>query len=585
MFEKQFVCSSIKKQYQLLLALFLILFSSSLFAQENEFTLVMSEQDERSLKEFVHALFFGSQGGYVLYGDKPVCTEHYTTAYSGGLFSVGHHFYSSLSEGMRVWKKLGLSCESPQFLFVSKQRDPEGLDTRLLVINKEAFKRVFEEHAVFFRYHLGSQLTAEQLLNELVYGQEDFFSILKHDNVLIGLLLGFGMENALVVSRTENMRDALFKETKNKFSIVNHLPFVKSQGDFSPPFKSSLLKPSIGFSSLEEEIQTLEKQTRFASIALEKYAPQITFGRVSDSPYNMGLVGRYEETQLKLIHLLDQPDYLEAVLSQFYGKKMRIQVEHVPQEDVFAAINMPNLVAKCLLTHYEFDFPYDRLKNISKYIEGMQAAEQRSDAHYLAPFPWRTMDFYSSEDDFFWRGFKAWSFYKFYPHADFQAVVKELNQIESVALVPAFYKAAQRLHAVIFENIKSYEEAVAQAQFQTHDPQMSCLVKDRLYYKQINPGTGAVIKKDQKINFSYKLLTMNHHLIEEQKEGEVLDLSRAIKGFRIGLVGKRVGEKGILFIHPDWGFKMYHTPPYYSPYLTAEFEIHETNSFSQESLE
>jgi len=61
--------------------------------------------------------------------------------------------------------------------------------------------------------------------------------------------------------------------------------------------------------------------------------------------------------------------------------------------------------------------------------------------------------------------------------------------------------------------------------------------------------------------------------MEDYKEGKLVDLKRAIRGFRESMSSMRVGESGVLYIHPDWGLKNHNQFPYYSPFLVAEFEI------------
>jgi len=69
---------------------------------------------------------------------------------------------------------------------------------------------------------LGPNVTAEGLLEQLTNPRETFYSVLKDDKVLIGILLGFGPQNAIHVSRLENLEEMLYSAE-------------------TPPFKSRLL--------------------------------------------------------------------------------------------------------------------------------------------------------------------------------------------------------------------------------------------------------------------------------------------------------------------------------------------------------
>jgi len=88
------------------------------------------------------------------------------------------------------------------------------------------------------------------------------------------------------------------------------------------------------------------------------------------------------------------------------------------------------------------------------------------------------------------------------------------------------------------------------------------LVKDKLYYKVITPGTGKAIKDLSYSSplISFKEKTINGEILSEASSGVRLPFSEVIAGLRNGLEGIRVGEKREIFIHPDLAYGEFPKP-------------------------
>lgn len=81
------------------------------------------------------------------------------------------------------------------------------------------------------------------------------------------------------------------------------------------------------------------------------------------------------------------------------------------------------------------------------------------------------------------------------------------------------------------------------------------LIKDKLYYKIEKSGTGPEITEDPLIQYKVKTLVggkeEQFHQIPEPKS---ILLKATIKGFSLGVQGMRIGEKRLLYIHPDLAY-------------------------------
>ena len=60
-------------------------------------------------------------------------------------------------------------------------------------------------------------MTAQDLSKKILDDDQTYYSLLKKDKVLIGNILGFGMQNSLYGSRIENIQEAIDEESSPPF--------------------------------------------------------------------------------------------------------------------------------------------------------------------------------------------------------------------------------------------------------------------------------------------------------------------------------------------------------------------------------
>ncbi|CCB87169.1 macrophage infectivity potentiator [Parachlamydia acanthamoebae UV-7] len=100
------------------------------------------------------------------------------------------------------------------------------------------------------------------------------------------------------------------------------------------------------------------------------------------------------------------------------------------------------------------------------------------------------------------------------------------------------------------------------------DPCLLTLNKERLYYRKIKEGNGEILKREDIPLLNYQIRLRNGEVVFDK-----VDLKRAIRGFKEGLVGRKIGEKGILYIHPEWGYQDFFMTPYADKLLEVNFEV------------
>lgn len=518
----------------------------------------VSIKEEKILRNFFNFILWGSEVGYVLYGSKPICFEGYGVLHPNQIDKIGSPLYVALTQGIKLWKQLKLPVETPRYEIILE-------DSLFLCVNKQEFKNIFERYESLFRYTLGPNVTAEKLLKQFRNGH--YLDALKNDNVLIGLSLGFGFENCLFVSRLENLREALYRNRKRKI----HPFFEKRDSNFKPPYFCCSLEPNMGYPSIQNEIDELDKKIDFASPLLTNYSPQLIFGKVLDQEKNKELLKNYENTQLYLINVLDHPNWLEEILTHFFQEPTKLNIHNTALED---RINYSNLVYEAILMCFQ-DLYEKSEDSLNDFVEGMRISNKRSDAHYLAPFPAQIDRAFPEKSESFLTGFNMWSYYKFnQPQTNVEKVIdqlkSDLNRNHKID-----EEQFGELHRHIFEMMDHHEETLAKDHFQKIElkPHVKCLVKGKLYYEPMCIGKGEEINAKSNIEVSYTLETIYGNIIAKEEHYN-LDLKRAIRGFREAFLSMKKDEEGLLYIHPDWGIKDYHSPPYFSPYLIAKFKIH-----------
>ncbi len=560
---------NLKTYLRFFLLISIFIYPFKLHAKE----LTLTKNEANSLKQFFHALLWGSQVGYVLYGQKPICFEGCSKDIFNGIFTKGHHLTVSINEGLEVWNKLQIGFDFPNFMIINQNITNNY--SLVLFINKDALKHVFNEHSSLFRYRLGADLSADKLLDLLKY--KDLFTVLNNDAVLIGLLLGFGFENSLHIGRLENIYDDLYfyKSVNKNFSDL----FLFKFKQILPALQKHSLKPSFNYSSLQQELEDLSNKTEYASPSLEFYSPQLIFGKVANCLENDERIEHYENVQLKIIEILDQENWLEQIFSQFFGEPIKLTIEeHLKESRLGQNLEWSKIMAEIFFSKFMTEFEGAIDTKFQEFLAGMKEADLREDAHYLAPFPIDLNEAYPSKEKEFLLGFKIWSFYKFNPNLfSLKNILQELKDHRTNEIdLSAFHAPIMQMQWDTFHNIDQHEHSLALSYFQKFDnlnfSGVKCIAPNRLYYQEIHQGEGAAIKEDQILKVSYTLKTACGHILEEE-ENRAIDLRRAIKGFRKSFPTLRIGEKGILYIHPEWGIKKYLSPPYYSPYLLAEFKI------------
>ena len=210
-------------------ALFFALMISSCIAGP-----VIEEEDRKILRPFFRMLLTQETVGYVLLGDKPAALIGYLDHLSwkhpidslAGWTSYYRKGNQREKKSWQVWKKYS-SGISQKFLILEEMSASCPHANDILVINCELFCKVVNENRDDFEKVLERTVTGEQLLEEAKRWPLRSV-LLKGNEALLGIILGFGKNNSWRFAKRENMKKfGLFPKKEDQTGKVR-LPIFRA---------------------------------------------------------------------------------------------------------------------------------------------------------------------------------------------------------------------------------------------------------------------------------------------------------------------------------------------------------------------
>lgn len=501
---------------------------------ENSFqvspTIILSPEETAILDRFINVMFKYSEGGYVLYGMKPMCFHGFNVFDSFGGDCEVHRQYVYLREGASLWKKIFQNKMSNIIIHIYDRPENQADDVvGILFINKKMFCETVEKNIALFQYVLGPNVTPLALLDRLTDPNTSFDSVLKSDRVLMGILLGFGVQNALHVSRIENLQVA-YLSSPEQFPWKNRLTSLNSLlGGYQDVLLLSSeqrigatdLNPSFSYTSLEEEIRDAISKIECSSQKLLEKRPYFIFGRLLQDEESDFLIRDLEETQEKIIALLNSDQPLQPILKMVYPNCLiELQRELTIPTPVSIAADrnhLQTIVAKNTWA----SICNETLLFINGFYKGMQDAN---------------------------KGNKDLSIDSTGHYEILKAVVRAKENAER----------ADRFFAELDKDVNAVP-----------------VKRGEIYYKVLQKGDGEILDFQQTVKVHCRAITPDGLVIcDTWANGSpiVVELSEAIQGFAWGMKGMQEGEIREIFMHPKVAYGIYTTLEK-GIYLRAEVQL------------
>lgn len=505
------------------------------------FALELSLQDQAVLEKFFLTLIQDSEGGYVLAGNKPVCINGFKEKDYFLHESENHKTSVFLKEGVNVLKaKLPRKTSSNIILHYYDKPDPAISNwVHLLLVNQEIFFKTVNANQPLFQYVLGPEVRSSTLLEKLIDPEQYFHSVLKNDKVLIGIILGYGVQNALYESRMEMLMDSHLAPELPPFKsllpeyIHSHPAMKEMMLVMSEQISPEKVEASFGFNTTNEEMRTLYAQMDVSSPNLSQKKPSFIFGKLKSDSETHALIPRLEQTQEVLEELIDSEDFLPQLLKQVYPDQSFV-FEKGSEPFYFSFKEetlqwLPVIVASNLYVHLQDESEIYR----KAFLEGIQKAN--------SPISER-------------------------PQPMFQE-----------------YEMAR----ILLNTKYNLEEARVKFSQLDNDPDYIRVVPQGLYYKQLEKGSQNRVSSETNVLLHYTITTSKNTLLSDTRLSGVpkwVDLNQTIPGFAFAVKGMGVGESREVYIHPDYGYGFLTTLNEKGSYLKVVVQLLDIDSHVAEDV-
>ncbi len=502
------------------------------------FLVSLSEEERSNLDAFIQILLEHSGVGYVLLEEKPMTFLPFGQSYQ--IFPyIPPGNAIRMCKGLPVFQKMMGQLPIKKYSMSLVPFDSENAFFQF--IHKKRLKEVIEENETLFQYGLGCFADTSYLMNEFLKGERHLYSILNEDVTLVGIVLGFGAKNAMMCSRYEKLLNYSISSLNPPYRMHEDCKPIQRSFRYAnfnePSTQKTKLQPSIGFNSIEEELLSNETQGRScSSYNLFNYLPKLVFGHYGDQAFDEQ-IKRYEETQLKLIKLLDSEslteDFLTLLVSDEIegGSQINAQLlEATPSSSLPKLQNeseINEIISLALLDIYDFFFPGElKERYFSDYIKGMLEVEQSEELknEYLC------LDSVS----------------KLYAERYAKDVLERKDKADSF-----FSRLAQ-------------------------DVRFQPVIPQKVYYQILQEGSDDSVKIDQNhrlLNGRYAVYSeAGVFLVGTDIKSVELDLSEMLPAFAQALLGAKIGERREIYIHPSFGYGLW-TNDQTGAYLRFEVSI------------
>lgn len=189
----------------------------------------IQDNDRVQLEQFFQHLLWSEQFAYTLFGNKPLsiigCKKILP---NGEIVGKNLQFYHVLIQYWNVWKKYESLFPMHDYVLLAKE-DENWI--QIMLINRRSCLETISAHLDLFQEALDSKLTPNELLDQIIASKDLFRHGLKNHYSLYGLLLGYGLENAMGFEELYSKKMGLpkkpipFHEDDVLLPLKLHLPF------------------------------------------------------------------------------------------------------------------------------------------------------------------------------------------------------------------------------------------------------------------------------------------------------------------------------------------------------------------------
>ncbi|PWU14973.1 MAG: hypothetical protein C5B45_03530 [Chlamydiae bacterium] len=268
----------------------------------------ISEKESLFMEALLQSMIFEQDFGYTLFGDKPVSlAEYFLNPSFDTIFFGKRGSLFPIAEAWSILEKNVLCHLQGNYLLLKQANHTKNFcPFQIIIINKSSFLQTVTEHLDLFCKLLEKKLDPKELLDEVIFNQRSLWDILKGNQALYGIVLGYGKKNSLAFKRRWELGQVFSFNHQNALSNPLYYP-----------------RPSKRFSSSEEEYRYFEEQHDFFDIRTSPLSPLIPpcFMIMKDIDIETKLLEKkYKKTFKKLIEIYAKGDFWSITLEHLMRK-------------------------------------------------------------------------------------------------------------------------------------------------------------------------------------------------------------------------------------------------------------------------
>jgi hypothetical protein len=252
----------------------------------------LRESERAELESFFRLLLKKSEFGYTLFGDKPLSFFSYCIKPPPGFLIFTSFTDPKIEKHYLTYQKYKDKLSTKSYIILDQicisNKFPTSESFRdILIINKQAFSKSVHTYLPLFKERLGENASADNLLLDIELGKNVLFDVLKEDELLWGILLGYGAHNAEIYARREAIKDG------------------------------GSLFPTHNYSNLGEELDAIDDLlVGFTHEYFIDLIPLPMFLCDKNHVETQLLKSKYQKVQEHIHEVYNSPDFLNLVLQQ-----------------------------------------------------------------------------------------------------------------------------------------------------------------------------------------------------------------------------------------------------------------------------
>lgn len=167
--------------------------------------LTLSACEKNKISSFLWKFMIEEGAVYTLFGDKPMTSLLIFTGETKDMCLEGLSketlrqvvfVEDSTQEDWKVWKKFVSQFNLTEFLFIERFSAYDPLHVEYFLVNVPSFLGICTDYLQTFRERLNRDLSPSEILSCLQNPESEIWPQIAKDSYLMGLLYGYGEENA-----------------------------------------------------------------------------------------------------------------------------------------------------------------------------------------------------------------------------------------------------------------------------------------------------------------------------------------------------------------------------------------------------